>query len=206
MTATLRVRATVPAVVAALLLLTGCGSDDNGDSATVGMGWIPKEDEPTGVDFALPAPAAGPQEQRRQGRRTSVDSRSYAGRAGELTLSVQFLSTPESPQSLDQELPVDRMPQVVTDQLAEEGDYEVDVLSNERVDAEQRPTYDARLRVSSAEDEALWTMRTRAYDDFVLVTQVVGFSEGESGPGFQQQVATAFERLDDTVAVPESLP
>lgn len=201
-----RLRATALAVASTLLLLTGCGSGSSGDdSKNTNMGWFPKEDVETGVDFALPPPASGPEEQRRPGKDTAVASRSYAAPAGEITLSVQFLSTPESPESLAEELPAQRMPFVVIDRIRSEGDYAVDVLSNERVEGFEQPTYDARLQASSADEEAVWAMRTRAFDDFVLVTQVVGFPDGEVSPELEQRVVTALARLNDTVTIPDSL-
>lgn len=201
-----RLRATALALSSALLLVTGCGSESSAnDPANVTLGWVPKDDEQTGVGFALPAPVTGPEAQRRPGEETAVASRAYAARAGELTLSLQFLSTPESPGSLAEELPVQRMPYVVIDQIRAQGGYEVDVLSNERADDLQQPTYDARLRASSGEEDAVWAMRSRAFEDFVLVTQVVGFPADGISPEFEQRIETAFERLNDTIVIPDSL-
>lgn len=208
MSHTTRLRATALAGASALLLLTGCGSASSSagnDATDATFGWIPQEDEATGVDFSLPVPITGPTEQRRPGAGTAVASRAYAGQAGELTLSVRFLSTPDSPESLVEEVPAQRMPYRVIDQIRAEGDYQVDVISNQRVDGTEQPTYDARLRASSEEEDAAWAMRTRAFDEFVLVTQVVGFPEGEVSPAFEQQVQTAFERLNATVEIPASV-
>lgn len=207
MSPTSRPRATAVAVASALLLLTGCGGSESSgdDAAEETLGWFPKEDEVTGIDFALPPPSSGPEEQRRPGKETAVESRGYAARAGEITLAVQFLSTPESPASLDKELPAQRMPYVVVDQIRAEGDYMVDVLSNRRVEEIDQPTYDAVLQAEGDGEEAIWVMRSRAFDDFVLVTQVVGFPEGETDAELERRVRTAFDRLNGTVRIPDSL-
>jgi hypothetical protein len=182
------------------------------------MGWVPREDEETGVDFALPPPASGPEETRREGKDTAVASRAYAGRAGDITISAQFLSTPENPGSLAKELPPEGLPRLVIEQIeaaeaaetAQGGaggaaDYEAELVSNDRLEEADQPTYDAHLRVSSPQQEAVWRLRTRAFDEFVLVTQVVAFPEGDADAEVERQVEMAFRQLNSTVGVPSGV-
>jgi hypothetical protein len=169
------------------------------------MGWIPKQDEETGIGFALPPPTAGPEERRRPGRSTEISTRAYTARAGDVSFSVQFVSTPDSPASLAREVPPQRMPLVAIDQVRAEGDYEAEVLSNERVDDLDPTTYDAQVEISSDDERAIWWMRTRDLGEVVLVTQVVVFMEGGNHGELEAQGATAFDRLNGTVEVPEEL-
>lgn len=208
MTTTTGFRAAL-AVGCAMGLLAGCSADGDADggSRSAPMGWIEREDEATGVRFALPPPISGPEDTRRPGRTTAVASRSYGSRTGDLRLSVQFLSTPEDPEALSRELPPRRVPSQVLDQIRTEGDFEGEVLSNDRVEALDEPAYDAQLEVSSGDEEAVWWMRTRALADVVVVIQVVGFVEGEdtgssNRAALEAQGAAAFQRLNQTVAVP----
>lgn len=201
MTPTLAPRRLAVGLVCAALL-SACSSDGSGSNP---VGWLDQEDEETGVGFALPPPVTGPEESRRPGRTTAVASRSYGARSGELTLSVQLLSTPEDQAALDREVPAHRAASVVVEQLRAAGDYRTQVLSNDRVDELAQPTYDVRMVVTSTEEEALWSMRTRAFDEFVLVTQVVAFVEDGDRSDLEEQVATAFDRLNGTVVLPPSL-
>lgn len=172
------------------------------------MGWIPKQDEKTGVEFALPPPTAGPDERQRPGVETPVETRAYTARAGDIAFSVQFHSTPDSPGALARELPPKRMPFVAIDQLRSGVDHEAQVVSNEQVEEVDHPTYDAQVELSSADEEAIWWMRTHALDGVVLVTQVVVFVESEgdgSRDELRTQGETAFERLNSTVEVPDGL-
>lgn len=172
------------------------------------MGWIPKQDEETGVEFALPPPTAGPEDRRRPGRETPVATRAFTARAGDVAFSVQFVTTPKSPAALARELPLRRVPSAAIDQVQAEGDYEAQVLSNVPVEGADHPTYDARLRISSGDEEAWWWMRTRALGEVLLVTQVVVFVDGagvEERGELQARGETAFDRLNGTVEVPDEL-
>lgn len=172
------------------------------------MGWIPKQDEETGVEFALPPPTAGPEDRRRSGSETSVATRAYTARAGEIAFSVQLHRTPDNPEALARELPPRRMPSLAIDQLRSGVAHEAQVVSNERVEEFDHPTYDAHVELSSADEDAIWWMRTHALDGVVLVTQVVVFvdsEEDESRDELRTRGATAFERLNSTVEVPEGL-
>lgn len=172
------------------------------------MGWIPREDEKTGVTFALPPPMAGPEEERRPGRSTAVARRAYTARAGDLAFAVQLFSTPESPGSLARELPPQRMPFVTLDQLQDGGDYEADVVSNERVQGLDHPAYDALLELSGDGEEASWWMRTHALDEVVLVTQVAVFvdsEDSEDSAELEARGAAAFDRLNSSVDIPPDL-
>ena len=206
MTPTRHLRPLVVVLLCTGGLISGCtggGTDDGGDTP---MGWVPREDGETGVDFALPPPSSGPEETRRPGTDTAVASRAYAGRAGDITISVQFLSTPESPEALTEELPPEGMPRLVLDQIeADDADYQAELVSNDRLEEADQPTYDAHLRVSSPEQEAVWRLRTRAFDEFVLVTQVVAFPEGGTDADVERRVEKAFEQLNGTIGVPPSL-
>lgn len=206
-TSTHRLRAASLAAVLAATSLAGCGDDDSaGGSNGAPMGWIDREDEPTGVVFSLPPPISGPEDARRPGRTTAVATRSYGSRSGDLAISVQLLSTPEDPDALRRELPPRSVPRQVLDRIRTDGDYDGEVLSNEPVEGLAEPAYDARLRVTSDEEEAFWWMRTRALDEVVVVTQVVAFSDDTGTKAeradLETQGETAFDRLNRTVEVP----
>jgi hypothetical protein len=198
-----RLRA-LPLVLACLtILLAGCSGDggSGGDGPEAPMGWLAKEDEETGIGFALPPPATGPEERQRPGLTTPVHSRDYVSQAGELTLSVQFLSTPDRPEALADEVRPDRVPYLVIDQMEAAGATEAQVVSNERVEGSAEPTYDARLEFASGEEEAVWSMRTRALDDVVMVTQAVAIVEDDREQ-VESQVQLALDRLNGTVDLP----
>jgi hypothetical protein len=200
-----RLRTLSVTLACAASLLTGCSDDTDSSDEGKGlpMGWIEQEDEQTGVGFALPPPEKGADEEQREGRTTPVVSRNYTSNAGPLLLSVQFLSTPDNPAALDNEVRVDRVPYLLIDQMRTAGPVEVDVLSNQAVDEAGVPTYDARLQLTSGGEEGVWSMRSHELGEAVVVSQVVAIVEGDREE-VEAQVATAFERLNDTIDIPES--
>ena len=200
-----RLRALPVAIACAAALLTGCSGegDSSDDGKGLPMGWIEQEDEETGVGFALPPPEKDADEEQREGRTTTVLSRNYTSNAGPLLLSVQFLSTPDNPAALDNEVRVDRVPYLLIDQMKTAGPVEVDVLSNQVVEDAELPTYDARLQLTSDGEVGVWSMRSHELGEAVVVSQVVAIVEGDREE-VEAQVATAFERLNDTIDIPES--
>lgn len=168
------------------------------------MGWIPERDEPTGVGFALPLPMTGPNERDQSGKDASVLERSYTSRAGDVTLSVEFLTTPDDPAALAGEVSVRRVPYRIVDELRSTGPVAVDVLSNRAVDGAEVPTYEARLLLTSDGEKGVWALRSRQLDDVVLVTQVVTLFEGDQEAA-EAQVGRALARLDDSLSIPETL-
>ncbi len=200
-----RLRALPVALACAAALLTGCSGDSDSpdDAKGLPMGWIEQEDEETGVGFALPPPEKGADEEEREGRTTPVVSRNYTSNAGPLLLSVQFLSTPDNPAALDNEVRVDRTPYLLIDQMKTAGPLEVDVLSNQVVEDTEVPTYDARLQLTNGGEVGVWSMRSHELGEAVVVSQVVAIVEGDREE-VEAQVATAFERLNDTIDIPES--
>jgi hypothetical protein len=200
-----RLRILSVALACAVTLLAGCSGDtDSSGPGGVPMGWIEQEDEETGVGFALPPPEKDADEESRDGRTTPVLSRNYTSNAGPLLLSVQFLSTPDDPTALEKEVRVDRVPYLLIDQMKTAGPVEVDVLSNQVVDEAEVPTYDAHLQLSSGGEEGVWSMRSYELSEAVVVAQVVAIVEGDREE-VEAQVATAFDRLGDTIEIPDSL-
>ena len=198
-------RAMAVAVTCAVALLTGC-SGDGGTSdggSELPMGWIEREDEPTGVVFAMPPPVSEPEEREREGRATPVVSRTYTANTGALLFSVQFLSTPSEPTALEDEVRVDRVPYFLIDEMELAEQVQVDVLSNQVVMDAEVPTYDARLQLTSGPEEGIWAMRSRELDGLLVVSQVVAIVEGDREE-VEAQVSTAFDRLNDTVRLPEA--
>jgi hypothetical protein len=200
--------ARVRALAVALLLtcataLAACGDGEGGSVDSAPIGWQTKTDA-TGVRFALPVPVTGPEETRRTGDGAVIASRSYAARAGDLTISVQVLTSPEDPGALTTQMPARRAPFTAIDQVQEQGDFEGRVLSNNRVDEAEQPTYDAHLELSSPDQKAIWWMRTRQFETFQLVTQVVAFVDADEQPP-EKEAETAFDRLNATVEVPDTV-